>query len=944
MNRKFTPALLCAAVLSCMAINGNAQAPAPCGTEPTPEQIEFLEQTRKLRQEYDPGFMKSVVNIPVQHHIARRSDGTGGLSASTITTLMNDLNTYYANANLSFSECNTINYIDDDTYFDFSTSEESAVCGANDVPKVINIYYFNTVTSGSSSYCGYTRLPPSTLDRIIVKNSCATNGSTVIHEVGHYLSLYHTHGKTNTGTTDELVDGSNCTTAGDDVCDTPADPNLSGKVNGSCQYTGTATDANGDSYNPDPSNIMSYSLKACRNTLSSGQYSRVAYSAVNDRGYLLCDTTPPPPCNVTVSNFPYSESFESGIGQWSHSNNDDINWIRDGFGTPSSSTGPSSASDGSYYIYTESSGYYSKKAYLESPCFDITSLSNPELSFYYNMYGATMGTLQVDISTDGGQTWNNAVWSKSGNQGTSWHLAQIDLSAYSGNEVRIRLHGTTGTSFTSDMAVDDIQVGEHRICPRAVVNFPDHETFYYNSIGDWEQSADDDIDWTANYGSTPSAGTGPNSGADGSYYVYVEASGNSNKKAILESPCYDLSNTALPELSFQFHMYGNDMGSLAVQVSEDGGDTWSGNIWYVSGNQGPDLPDISRFEKPIGPFAPLAFDISAQPWMQATIPVGDFASAATKFRFVAVTGPGYTSDIALDDIWVRTSECNSVVEAYPYNENFEADLGDWVQETNDDAEWTFNSGATPTPGTGPDAASIGNGYVYVEASGGNSPGKEAGLVSPCFNLFPDYPYSEIITIRPIDLMISFDYHMTGADMGTLKVQISRDGGNTWEDKWVRDGANFSDSWFKGYVYLGSYGYSTIRVRFLAITGDGALSDIAIDNFTIVPEYRIIVYNDGVNEGEKDMNALEVQKELSMEVFPNPSSNGAITVRMDGGIPEGTFEVYDATARQVWSNQVSANENNALRLDLNHLKGGYYILQFKSEDGSTLKPVRFILLD
>ena len=59
----------------------------------------------------------------------------------------------------------------------------SSVCGANDVTNVINIYYFNSVTSSSGgSLCGYTRFPPS-VDRIIMKNSCAINGSTIVHEL-----------------------------------------------------------------------------------------------------------------------------------------------------------------------------------------------------------------------------------------------------------------------------------------------------------------------------------------------------------------------------------------------------------------------------------------------------------------------------------------------------------------------------------------------------------------------------------------------------------------------------------------------------------------------------------------------------------------------------------------------------------------------------------------
>ena len=271
-------------VLLCLPLIGLGQN--DCGTIPTQQQIDYLSQTRSARQNWNQ--IESTTWIPVQHHVVTETNGSGGLSMSDITLIMNTLNTYYSSSNLQFYECDSINYINDSTYYDFDANDENIFCGSNDIQDVINIYYFNTVTSSSgSSLCGYTRFPPS-VDRVIMKNSCAINGSTIVHELGHFFSLYHTHGPTNTGTTTELVNGSNCSTAGDDLCGTPADPNLSGLVTNSCQYTGTAVDANGQAYVPDPTNIMSYSQKVCRTFLSSDQYNRANYSALNDRSYLTC--------------------------------------------------------------------------------------------------------------------------------------------------------------------------------------------------------------------------------------------------------------------------------------------------------------------------------------------------------------------------------------------------------------------------------------------------------------------------------------------------------------------------------------------------------------------------------------------------------------------------------------------------------------------------------
>jgi Zn-dependent metalloprotease len=169
--------------------------------------------------------------------------------------------------------------------------------------------------------------------------------------------------------------------------------------------------------------------------------------------------TPPTGCSSTISSFPYSEGFESGTGLWSQDSNDDFNWTRDASGTPSTGTGPSAADEGSYYMYVESSSpnYPSKVAVFNSPCFDLTSVSNASFNFAYHMYGATMGTMQLQASTDG-SSWTT-LWTKSGDQGNTWNNATVSLSSYYGSSaVRMRFVATTATSWTSDFAIDDISV------------------------------------------------------------------------------------------------------------------------------------------------------------------------------------------------------------------------------------------------------------------------------------------------------------------------------------------------------------------------------------------------------------------------------------------------------------------------------------------------------
>ena len=153
-----------------------------------------------------------------------------------------------------------------------------------------------------------------------------------------------------------------------------------------------------------------------------------------------------------------TESFEAGLGAWEQDPNDNFDWIAQSGGTLSGSTGPSGAFDGLNYLYTESSVNYGNTANLTLACFDPTTFTSATFIFAYHMYGAAMGTLNVDVSTDDGVTWTN-IWTLSGDQGNQWNEAIVDLSSYT-SQIDLRIQGITGTSFTSDMAIDYLRLQE----------------------------------------------------------------------------------------------------------------------------------------------------------------------------------------------------------------------------------------------------------------------------------------------------------------------------------------------------------------------------------------------------------------------------------------------------------------------------------------------------
>lgn len=141
---------------------------------------------------------------------------------------------------------------------------------------------------------------------------------------------------------------------------------------------------------------------------------------------------------------------------------DDVDWRTNSGDTPSNTTGPTTdylpGTALGNYLYIEASGSCENNtAMLTSPCIDLTNETTCLLEFAYHMMGDDMGDLHLDLYMNG--SWiQDIIPPFIDDQGTNWNQVVVDLGAYVGNTVTLRWRGTTGNGYSSDIALDAINM------------------------------------------------------------------------------------------------------------------------------------------------------------------------------------------------------------------------------------------------------------------------------------------------------------------------------------------------------------------------------------------------------------------------------------------------------------------------------------------------------
>lgn len=230
-------------------------------------------------------------NIPIAIHIFLNPRENIGSLNSDIKKVVKNLNNIYRENKTGIQfYLSDLFYYNEDNHLKAGYLLESFLFGKKNFNKnSINIYLVNVLELNllvtKTHYRGMYNSLNKTI--ILIRHSSPT---TLSHEIGHYLGLYHPHRNWDKGKNKQEAvsrtlkkgDKLNCETNGDCLADTPAEPDLRLNTNKNCDYTGLLKDNWGDFYEPNTNNIMSYpSNSNCRTNFTTLQKAAMLFTIYN---------------------------------------------------------------------------------------------------------------------------------------------------------------------------------------------------------------------------------------------------------------------------------------------------------------------------------------------------------------------------------------------------------------------------------------------------------------------------------------------------------------------------------------------------------------------------------------------------------------------------------------------------------------------------------------
>ncbi|XP_013390343.1 MAM and LDL-receptor class A domain-containing protein 1 [Lingula anatina] len=264
--------------------------------------------------------------------------------------------------------------------------------------------------------------------------------------------------------------------------------------------------------------------------------------------------------------------FNKDMCGWTQAADDTFDWTLIRGTTGSSATGPQcdrrDCKKGQYiYIETSSPRVRGDTAQVASPYFEGTSKKC--FSFYYNMYGDGMGSLNLILQEFGRKP--RIAWSKKGDQGQGWKKANLQLTP--AKVFQLVFEGVRGDSYRGDIAVDDVTLSDGDCSDstnQAKATQTKVDCDFETDFCSWIQASQNTVDWSRTRGALTGikyGGPMVDKTTGKGYYAYVNTYGmKPSTLARISSPLLPVNQT---DFCFHFWYYtdGANVGTLSVQVN-----------------------------------------------------------------------------------------------------------------------------------------------------------------------------------------------------------------------------------------------------------------------------------------------------------------------------------------------------------------------------------------
>ncbi|XP_036044862.1 MAM and LDL-receptor class A domain-containing protein 1 [Onychomys torridus] len=543
------------------------------------------------------------------------------------------------------------------------------------------------------------------------------------------------------------------------------------------------------------------------------------------------------------------------------------------------------------FILKNSSSLF-QTAKLQSPMFSPTG-PGCTLSFWFYNYGLSVGAAELQLHLENSRDVT-ALWRVLYNQGNQWSEATVQLGRLT-QPFYLSLEKVSLAVYSGVSAVDDIRfenctlpppvesceepdhfwcrqtkacVGRHQLCDLVddcgdrsdeIDCAPELQCDFENGICNWEQSLEDDFNWTRNQGPTSTLNTGPMKdntlGTAKGHYLYIETSEphTFQDKAILLSPILNATEANNCTFRLYYHMFGkhiyqlavyqriwsNSRGQLLWQIFGDQGNRWIRKHLSISSRQPFQIlivasvgdgftgdiaiDDLSFMDCTLYP-GNLPMDIPSPP--ETSVPVTLPPNNCTDDEFVCRSNGHCVGKIQKCDFRYdcpdKSDESSCVLEVCTFEER---DLCKWYQPKTANSlhdsntfRWGLGNGISIHHGEENHRPSVDHTknttdgwYLYADSSNGKF-GDLADILTPVISL-----------MGPRCTLVFWTY-MNGATVGSLQVLIKK--GNVTSKVWAQSGQQGSQ-WKKVEVFLGIHSDSEIIFR--AKRGISYIGDVAVDD-------------------------------------------------------------------------------------------------------------------